>query len=104
VSVGQLTVFKATFFILSAVATLWLVAVGALLFALRSLDTNSQRSKSVANGSIYMSALALTIIITLAIIFPALLLLQPIRLWKVMRRLRGAITPRQQFRGKIVQV
>lgn len=100
ISVGQLTVFKATFFILTAVATIWLIAVGSILFALRAFDTNNDRTKTVANGSVYMSALALTIMINVAIIFPALLLLQPIRLWKVMHRLRGAITPRQQFRGE----
>jgi calcium permeable stress-gated cation channel len=99
ISAGQLAVFKATFFILAAVATIWLVTVGSILFALRAFDTDRDRTQTVANGSVYMSALALTLIINVAIIFPGLLLLQPIRLWRVMHRLRGAVTPRQQFRG-----
>jgi hypothetical protein len=100
VSGGQLSVFKATFFVLAAVAAIWLVAVGALVFALQAFVSRGQETTSVANGSIYMSAFALTLIINVAIIFPALLLLQPLRLWRVMRSLRHAITPRQRFRGE----
>jgi hypothetical protein len=100
ISGGQLMVFKATFFILTSVAAIWLIAVGALLFALRAFTFNSQVSQSVANGSIYMSILALSIVVNVAIIFPALLLLQPIRLWRVLRAERQAVTPRQRFRGE----
>ncbi|GLB35780.1 putative calcium-dependent channel, 7TM region, putative phosphate [Lyophyllum shimeji] len=99
ISGGQLFVFRITFFILTAVAALWLVAVGALLYSLRVFSSNSGTSKSVASGSIYMSILALAIILNLAIIFPAVLLLQPLRLWRVLRDERQAITPRQRFRA-----
>lgn len=99
ISGGQLFVFKATFFILTAVAAIWLIAVGAVLFAVQALTSNTERTKTVANGSIYASALALTLIITVAIIFPALLLLQPFRLWHVILAERHAVTPRQRFRA-----
>ncbi|KAG5647674.1 hypothetical protein DXG03_008397 [Asterophora parasitica] len=101
ISGGHLFVFKVTFFILTTVASLWLVAVGALLFALRAFDENSGVPQSVASGSIYMSILALSITLTVAITFPALLVLQPFRLWRVLRDERQAVTPRQRFRGLI---
>ncbi|KAF8079018.1 hypothetical protein FPV67DRAFT_1467201 [Lyophyllum atratum] len=99
ISGGQLFVFRITFFILTSVAALWLITVGAILFSLRAFSSNSGTSQSVANGSIYMSILALSIILNVAIIFPALLLLQPFRLWHVLRDERQAVTPRQRFRA-----
>lgn len=104
ISGGQLFVFKITFFILTSVAALWLVAVGAILSALRAFSINIGIAESVASGSIYMSILALSVIVNLAIIFPALLVLQPLRLWRVLREERQAITPRQRFRGKLFPV
>ncbi|KAG5639564.1 hypothetical protein H0H81_012235 [Sphagnurus paluster] len=99
VSGGQLFVFKITFFILTFVSALWLIAIGSLLFAFRAFIENSGKAQSVANGSIYMTILALAIVLNLAIIFPALLMLQPFRLWRVLRDERQAITPRQRFRA-----
>ncbi|TFK41946.1 hypothetical protein BDQ12DRAFT_645286 [Crucibulum laeve] len=99
ISGNQLLTFKITFFVLAAVGTIWLVAVGALLFAFQAFSEGSGESKSIANGSIYMSILLLTIVINVAIIFPACLLLQPFRLWKVLKAERHAITPRQRFRA-----
>jgi hypothetical protein len=55
----------------------------------------------VADGSIYMSALALVIVLNVAVIFPGLLLLQPVRLWHLRRAEKEALTPRQTFRGKL---
>jgi calcium permeable stress-gated cation channel len=49
-----------------------------------------------------MSILALSIVISLAVISPALLLLQPVRLWRVLRAERQALTPRQRFRGRLI--
>jgi len=74
--------------------------VGALLFAMQAFSTGDTPSQSVASGSVYMAALALTIIIQIAIIFPAILLLQPLRLWRVVRAEKQAVTPRQRFRGE----
>lgn len=99
ISGGQLNEFKITFYFLAIVAALWLVTVGALLFALQAFSTSTGEATSVADGSIYLSALALTIIIQVAIIFPGLLLLQPYRLWRTVRTQRHAITPRQRFRS-----
>ncbi|KAF9535881.1 hypothetical protein CPB83DRAFT_40825 [Crepidotus variabilis] len=99
VSGSQLQIFKITFFVLSAVGTLWLVAIGALLFSMQALNTDSGATKSLANGTIYMSILALALIINVAIIFPALLLLQPLRFWRVTKAEREAVTPRQRFRA-----
>lgn len=101
ISENQLLIFKTTFFILTA-ASLWLVTIGALLHAIYAFSVGSGMSKSVANGSVYMGILALTIVISLAIILPALLLLQPVRLWHVLQAEHQALTPRQRFRGKLI--
>ncbi|KAL0951690.1 hypothetical protein HGRIS_008366 [Hohenbuehelia grisea] len=103
VSGGQLLTFKASFYILTAVASIWLVTVGALLFSFQSFNqdgfNDSARSQSVANGSVYMSVLALAIILNVAIIVPGILMLQPIRLWRVRRAEKQSLTPRQRFRA-----
>ena len=99
VSGNQLLVFKATFTILT-VASLWLIITGALLHSVYAFSVGSGISKSVADGSIYMGILALSIIISLAIVSPALLLFQPLRLWRVIQAELQALTPRQRFRGK----
>lgn len=51
-----------------------------------------------------MSAMALSIIVQVAIIIPGLLLLQPVRLWKLVREERQAVTPRQRFRGMAMAI
>ena len=99
VSGNQLFSFKIVFFVLTAVGCLWLVAVGAVIFSLQSLSGGEAITRSLANGSVYLSILCLTVIINVAIIFPAILLLQPSRLWHVLRAEKQAITPRQRFRG-----
>lgn len=75
------------------------MVIGAVLFSMRALNTNSGSAKSIAGGSIYISVLALALIFNVAIIFPACLLLQPFRLWRIIRAEKQAITPRQRFRG-----
>ncbi|KZS96094.1 hypothetical protein SISNIDRAFT_451774 [Sistotremastrum niveocremeum HHB9708] len=99
VSHTQLNAFRATFCLLVIISTIWLVAVGALIFSLRSFDLSNARTRSVANGSIYMAAFLLAVLINLAIIAPALLLLQPVRLWSTLRHEKSALTPRQRFRA-----
>lgn len=99
VSGNQLLIFKITFFVLTAVSALWLVVIGAVLFSAQAISTNTKPAISLSNGAVYMSILALALIINVAIIFPACLLLQPIRLWRVIRAEKQAVTPRQRFRG-----
>lgn len=99
ISGTQLETFQATFWILTIVALIWTFAIGAVLFAMGAFNTGVLESATVANGAIYMSAFALMLIMNVAVIFPALLLLQPIRLWQVIRAEREAVTPRQRFRG-----
>lgn len=99
VSGGQLLTFKLIFYILTASAVVCILAIGALLFALRAFDLGSGETSSIANGSIYMTVLGLTIVLQIAIIVPGLLMLQPLRLWRVTRAEKHAITPRQRFRG-----
>jgi hypothetical protein len=99
ISGNQLLIFKVTFFVLTAVGAVWLVAIGAVLFSAQAISTNTKPTISLANGAVYMSILALALIINVAIIFPACLLLQPIRLWHVIRAEKQAVTPRQRFRG-----
>ncbi|KAK0246151.1 hypothetical protein EDD85DRAFT_803276 [Armillaria nabsnona] len=100
---GQLMTFKITFYILVSVATIWILTIGALLFALRAFSDGLNKASTVAKGSVYMTVFALSIVLQIAIIFPGLLLLQPLRLWRVMRNERHAITPRQHFRAMYPQ-
>lgn len=76
----------------------WLTAIGAVLYAVNAFQS-AGAGKTVADGSILMTVLALALIINVAIMAPGLLMLQPIRLWRVVRNERRAITPRQRFRG-----
>ena len=99
VSGSQLIVFKTMFWVFTAVASVWLIATGAVLFSMRALSMNSNVTHSIANGAIYMSAFAMVLVLNVAVIFPGLLMLQPIRLWKVIRAEKAAVTPRQRFRG-----
>lgn len=99
VSGNQLLVFKITFWVLTFVGTLWLVGIGALLYSMRALNTGDDEAKSVADGAIYMSILALALVLNVAIIVPACLLLQPFRLWRITRSEKESFTPRQRFRG-----
>lgn len=66
---------------------------------MQALNTDSNTTTSVANGAVYMSILALALVLNVAIIFPACLVLQPLRLWRVIRAEKHAVTPRQRFRG-----
>ncbi|KAF8587371.1 hypothetical protein K439DRAFT_1630859 [Ramaria rubella] len=99
VSSVRITAFKATFFILTVVCCIWLVACGSMIFALEAFASSSGRTQTVASGSVYFSAFLLVLIINVAIISPALLLLQPLRLWRLLRREKSALTPRQRFRA-----
>ncbi|KAG8960047.1 hypothetical protein FRC03_007124 [Tulasnella sp. 419] len=102
VSSMLLSEFKSIFYILTFVCGMWLTAAGALLFSVGSFaaaDTNEPRSRTVADGSIYIAVLLMVIIISLAIISPGLLLLRPVRLWKTWTAYRKAVTPRQRFRA-----
>ena len=93
-----MTAFKTTFVVLAVMGGVWLTAIGAVLY---SVNANDGRSKSLADGSIFMTVLALALIINVAIVAPGLLMLQPFRLWRVVRNERRAITPRQRFRGRL---
>jgi len=86
------------FFLLSIIATLGLILVGALLFAIQFFSPSSRAPAAVADGAILLSALLLAIVMTVAIITPALLMIQPIRVWNVLRAEKHAVTPRQRFR------
>lgn len=100
VSAGQLLVFKVVFYILTLAAGIFLVLVGALLFAAPNFNAGVSSWQSVADGSIYISTLAMLICLSMAFIFPALLMLQPFRLYRLRRAEREALTPRQNFRGE----
>ncbi|KAI0328490.1 hypothetical protein GY45DRAFT_1355089 [Cubamyces sp. BRFM 1775] len=98
-SAARLVMFKTLFYILLIVGGVWMSTTGAILFSLQALSTDSGGSRSVANGAIYMSAFATVLVFNVAIIIPGLLMLQPIRLWKVLRAEKAAVTPRQRFRA-----
>ncbi|KAJ3499739.1 hypothetical protein NLJ89_g10066 [Agrocybe chaxingu] len=99
ISGNQLLIFKITFFVLTFVGTVWIVAIGAILFSMQALNTDSSPTKSIANGAVYISVLCLALVFNVAVIFPACLLLQPFRLWHVLRAEKHAVTPRQRFRA-----
>ncbi|KAI0375116.1 hypothetical protein BV20DRAFT_960185 [Pilatotrama ljubarskyi] len=99
VSGSQFLMFRTMFYTLLVVGGAWMFTTGAILFSMRALSTSLDEAPSVANGAIYMSAFALVVVLNVAIIFPGLLLLQPIRLWKVARAEKAAVTPRQRFRA-----
>ncbi|KAI0825014.1 hypothetical protein BC628DRAFT_1339042 [Trametes gibbosa] len=99
VSGSHLIMFKTTFYLLLGVGAVWLFTTGAILFSIGALSNGVDQSQTVADGAIYMSAFALVLVLNVAIISPGLLLLQPIRLWKVLRAERVAVTPRQRFRA-----
>ncbi|KAF9486350.1 hypothetical protein BDN70DRAFT_902505 [Pholiota conissans] len=99
VSGNQLLIFKITFYVLTAIGSVWLIAIGAVLFSAQAIGSDTNPTTSLANGAVYMSILALALVINVAIVFPACLLLQPIRLWRVLRAEKQAITPRQRFRA-----
>ncbi|TCD68080.1 hypothetical protein EIP91_011533 [Steccherinum ochraceum] len=99
VSGSQLVIFKAVFYILTIAATIWLFTAGSVLFAMRGFNARVAEAASIANGTIYMSAFAMMLVMNVAFIFPALLMLQPFRLFKVTRAEKLAVTPRQRFRA-----
>ncbi|KZT61296.1 hypothetical protein CALCODRAFT_447556 [Calocera cornea HHB12733] len=96
---AQFVAFKAIFLILTVITGIWLIAISAILFGLEAFNLAWNQAASVADGSIYIAVLCLTIILNLACIAPALLLLNLPRLWKVRRAGRRAITPRERFRA-----
>ncbi|KIJ45476.1 hypothetical protein M422DRAFT_59699 [Sphaerobolus stellatus SS14] len=98
VSASQIRGFKATFVLLCIVSCIWIVTIGGLVFSLESFATGTGRTHSVANGSIYFATFLLVMVINVAIISPALLLLQPFHLWRIKSLEKGAATPRQRFR------
>ena len=89
---------------LTAVGTLWILAIGALLFAVQAINANTGITRSLADGAVYMSTFTLALVIIVAIIVPACLVLQPFRLWAVLRAEKHAITPRQNFRGMYIDL
>ncbi|KAI0962461.1 hypothetical protein AcV7_001301 [Taiwanofungus camphoratus] len=99
VSGSQIFIYKTIFWILVLVGGVWLFTVGAILFAMHSFSIGIGESESVANGIIYMSTFALYILLTVAIICPGLLMLQPVRLLTILRSERAAVTSRQRFRA-----
>ncbi|KZT30913.1 hypothetical protein NEOLEDRAFT_1053480 [Neolentinus lepideus HHB14362 ss-1] len=95
----EMITFKACFYVLTVVAAVWLMTIGAILFSMQAWSTGHERTRTVADGSIYMSFLALMLVLNVAIISPALLLLQPWRLLRIPASEKNAVTPRQRFRA-----
>ncbi|KAI1788782.1 hypothetical protein LXA43DRAFT_1023967 [Ganoderma leucocontextum] len=96
---SQLLMFKTIFWVFTLVAGVWLFGTGAVVFSMQALSADSGITTSFANGAIYVSVFALVLVLNVAIVFPGLLLLQPIRLWKIVRAEKAAVTPRQRFRA-----
>ena len=92
--------FKAIFYAILCVGSIWLFTLAAILFAFAAFDNNIEETRTVATGAIYAGVFATALILTVAVVAPALLLLQPMRLWRVLREEKHALTPRQRFRGQ----
>lgn len=84
---------------LTIVSAVWFIAVAAVIFSAQAFSDGQQRSQTVAIGAIYFSAFLMAMVLTVMTICPALLVLQPLRLLKVLHAYRDSITPRQRFRG-----
>jgi hypothetical protein len=102
VAAGQRIVIKAMFYMIVFIAVIGLVAAGALLYAFDALSRGARVSETVADGSVNIAILLLAIVINIAITSPALLMLQPLRLRRILHAERVAKTPRQRFRGMAV--
>ncbi|KAF8527839.1 hypothetical protein BU17DRAFT_73534 [Hysterangium stoloniferum] len=98
VSAARIKSFQAAFLLLVGVCCVWLIACGSVIFALEAFATSNSKAQIVADGAIYFAAFLLVMIINVAIIAPALILIQPLHLWRLIRRERMAVTPRQRFR------
>lgn len=90
---------KLVFYTITVVVAAFTITAGALLFALEAFSHGVDIAKTVATGCVYMSAFAFVLIINVAVLFPGLMLLQPLRLWSVLHSEQDAVTPRQRFRG-----
>ena len=76
-SQSRALVFKITFYIFTLITGIWLFTAGSLLYALRAFEVGLGETETIANGLIYMSPLALSLILMVWLIFPGLFLLQP---------------------------
>jgi hypothetical protein len=81
-------------------AGIWIVTAGSLIVGVKAFDDGNNASSSIASGSVTTAIFLLIILLNIAIIAPGLLLLQPIRLWKLWKAKKRARTPRQLFRGE----
>src|SRR5258708_17060611 len=94
---------KGTFYITVVVAGAWLVGVSSILFSINSFKNDSGQPRSVSRGAIYIATFCMCLGLVAAFIGPGLLLLQPVRLLRVIGAQWRAITPRQTFRGKYIR-
>lgn len=97
-SQGKFATYKTVVSIFALSGGIWLVGVAAVIFATPAFSDSVPASKLVADGSIYMSVIALQIAMV-AMIAPPILAIRPLRLWQVLRHQRDAATPRQMFRA-----
>ena len=104
VSVARLKAFRATFWVFVIVGGIWIVTAGSLIVGLKGIDDGNNASSSIANGAVTTAIFLLIIMLNIAIIVPGLLLLQPVRLWKLWKAKKRARTPRQLFRGQCVPI
>lgn len=99
VSGVRMLAVKLVFYTITVMVAAFTITAGALLFALEAFKLEVDIAKTVATGCVYMSAFAFVLVINVAVIFPGLMLLQPIRLWSVLHSEQDAVTPRQRFRA-----
>lgn len=77
----------------------WLVICGSVIFSIESFATGLHRTQAVADGLLYFIPFLIVLTLALTVIFPALWLIQPLRLARLLKRRKFTVTPRQRFRS-----
>ncbi|KAF9519867.1 hypothetical protein BS47DRAFT_1357887 [Hydnum rufescens UP504] len=81
---------KAAFYAITLIGGAWLIGISAILFGLQAFSTGSDQATTVSEGVVYIAGFILALVIS-AFIVPGLLLLQPIRLWRIISAKRKAL-------------
>ncbi|BEI96214.1 hypothetical protein CcaverHIS631_0111630 [Cutaneotrichosporon cavernicola] len=88
---------KGVTYLLLVVGTVWVIALGAILYGMDAYAENTHKASSVGDGIMFIAWQGVVLVIILSIILPGIAIIQPRRLinWVVKRR--NVVTPRQLF-------
>lgn len=97
-SEGKFATYKTVVNVFSVAGGIWLIAVSSVIFATPAFTENTPGTQLVADGSIYMTFIAFQVAL-ISLVVPPILAIRPLRLWRLLRQQRDAVTPRQMFRA-----